>query len=327
MGTVTPSLAEARSGDERAFADLIAGYRHELQVHCYRILGSNQDAEDALQETLTAAWRGLKGLEHEAALRSWLYRIATRCSLRLAEKRPRRVLSWDHGPARSPAEDLGEPVEEPIWLEPWIPTVSCADDPASRHADKEAVGLAYVAALQNLPPNQRAVLILREVLGFSAAEVAELLDTSVASVNSALQRARATLSGRAPALEEQSYASDREARDVVAAFVAAFDAGDVDAVVALLSADVRFTMPPLPAWFDGRDAVGAFLGNRVFATAWRAVRLELDGTPSLGCYQQRDGVFRLSALMLLDVAGGRITWIASFLDPALLRRLGLPQQL
>ena len=314
------TLAAAQAGDQDAFAELVSPHRHELRVHCYRMLGSADDADDAVQETLLAAWRGLAGFQERSSLRAWLYRIATNACLRMADQRKRRILSWDHGPARSPDDDLGTPEKGP-WLEPWV-------EPAAAYERKETIGLAFVAALQHLPANQRAVLILREVLDFPAAEVAELLDTSVPSVNSALQRARQTVSARVPDREQQSApAIAEQERSVVADFVDAFERGDVDGLVSLLAEDVRFTMPPLPAWFDGREDVAGFLARRVFATPWRATPVAVSGQPALACYQEIDGVFRLSALNVLTLEEGRISWIASFLDPALLARLGLPAAL
>jgi len=311
------TLAEAQAGDHDAFAGLVAPHRHELKVHCYRMLGSADDADDALQETLLAAWKGLSGFEERSSLRAWLYRIATNCCLRMAEQRTRRMLSWDHGPPRSPDDDLGEPEPGP-WLEP-LP------GPDTAYERKESVALAYIAALQHLPPNQRAVLILREVLDFSAAEVADQLDTSVPSVNSALQRARATVADRVPALQPATAAATlEEDQRAVEAFMEAFERRDVDGLVRLLAEDVRFTMPPLPAWFDGREDVAGFFARRVFATPWRAQQVEVNGQPALACYQQVEGVFRLSALNVLTLSGGRVTWIASFLDPASLARLDLP---
>jgi RNA polymerase sigma-70 factor (TIGR02960 family) len=314
------TLAAARAGDQDAFAALVAPHRHELRVHCYRMLGSAADADDALQESLLAAWRGLAGFEGRSSLRAWLYRIATNCSLRMAEARKRqRLLSWDHGPPRSPDDDLGV-VEAGPWLEPWT-------DPDTAYERAESISLAYVAALQHLPPNQRAVLILREVLDFSAAEVAEVLDTSVASVNSALQRARATVASRVPARDDVTAATAEQEQRALAAFVDAFERRDVDALVSLLAEDVRFTMPPLPAWFDGIAAVGGFFAHRVFATPWRAIEVRANGQPALACYQESDGVFRLSALDVLTFSAGEITWIASFLDPVMLSRLGVPLEL
>jgi RNA polymerase sigma-70 factor (TIGR02960 family) len=311
------TLDAARAGDHDAFATLVGPHRRELRVHCYRMLGSTDDADEAVQETMIAAWRGLQGFEGRSSLRAWLYRIATNRCIRMAEQRKRRMLSWDHGPARSPDGDLGEPVPGP-WLEPWT-------EPAAAYERKETIGLAYVAALQHLPPNQRAVLILREVLEFAAAEVADLLDTSVPSVNSALQRARRAISSRVPHLEP-GVAGDDVEQSVVAGFVDAFERRDVDALVNLLSRDVRFTMPPLPAWFDGLDDVAGFFERRVFATAWRATQLQVNSQPAMACYQEVEGVFRLSAVNVLTVVDGSVAWIASFLDPTVLARLGLPAE-
>ena len=310
-------LDRARGGDERAFSVLAGAYRSELRLHCYRMLGSMTDADDAVQETLLAAWRGLAGFAGRSSLRTWLYTIATRVCLRLAEQRPPRMLSWDAHPARDPLGDLGVPDAGTAWLEPWLPS---PDDPGELSARRESVSLAFLAALQLLPPNQRAALLLRDVLGYSAAETAELLDTSVASANSALQRARATLerSGVSPEATATAEASvaDRQAVD---AFVTAFEAGDVPALIDLLAEEVRFTMPPLPAWFDGRDDVAAFLEHRSLVTPWRVRRrLIVNGAPALLADQWRDGEWHLSALMVLTIRDGRVAWIASFLDPATL---------
>jgi RNA polymerase sigma-70 factor (TIGR02960 family) len=314
------TLAAAQAGDHDAFAELVGPNRHELRVHCYRMLASADDADDALQETLLAAWRGIAGFQERSSLRAWLYRIATNVCLRMADQRKRRMLSWDLGPARSPDDDLGDPQAGP-WLEPWLDRT----DPDAAFERKETIGIAYVAALQHLPPNQRAVLILREVLEYSAAEVADLLDTSVPAVNSALQRARQAVETRMPGLEQHSTVALAEGeRSVLSDFVDAFERRDVDALVSLLAQDVRFTMPPLPAWFDGRDDVVGFFARRVFATPWRARPIEVNGQPALACYQERDGAFLLSALNVLTIEQGRVTWIASFLDPTLLARLDLP---
>jgi RNA polymerase sigma-70 factor (ECF subfamily) len=308
-------LDQARAGDADAFADLVAPHRRELTMHCYRMLGSVDDADDAVQEALMAAWRGLSGFEGRSSLRSWLYRIATNVCLRMAQRRPRRLLSWDRGPARDPVGDLGSPVTDDHWLDPWI---EAGDDPAEWYARREAIELAYVAALQRLPPNQRAVLILRDVLDFPAADTAELLDTSIASVNSALQRARATL---AKHTDRPAEPVDAERRAVVDAFVAAFEKGDVPALVELLAEDVRFTMPPLPAWFAGRTDVAAFFAQRSLVTPWQVRRrVQVNGQPGLLGYQLHEGGWRPGALLVLDFAGTRIGWIASFLDPAHLSR-------
>jgi len=251
-------------------------------------------------------------------VRTWLYTIATRASLRLAQRRPARVLSWDAHPARDPLGDLGVPDDGVAWLDPWI---SAVDDPAETAARREAISLAYLAALQQLPPNQRAALILRDVLDFSAAETAEILGTSVAAVNSALQRARASRAGAEGGGSADPARPAAEEQRAVDAFVAAFEAGDVAGIVALLADDVRLTMPPLPAWFDGIADVSAFFAERSMVTPWRVRSLvAVNGMPALVADQQVDGVWRPGAVMALGIRGSRIAWIASFLDPELLAR-------
>jgi RNA polymerase sigma-70 factor (TIGR02960 family) len=319
--TTTGDLAAARAGDQAAFERLVAGHRRELQAHCYRMLGSIQDAEDAVQESLLAAWRGIGGFEGRSSLRSWLYRITTNACLRLIERRPPRIRSFDHGPPCLDPADLGEPVAEPIWLEPW------PDDPAERYLRREGIELAFVAALQHLPGTQRAVLILREVLQLSAAEVAGVLETTPASVNSALQRARRTI-GTVPSQPAELAALGEDGqRALVDALVRAWEAADVDALTELLAEDARFTMPPLPAWFDGRGAVRGFVAERLFATPWRLVPMRCNGQPGFAAYQgdPAGGPFRLGGVNVLSVRGGRITEIASFLDPALRPHFDLPE--
>ncbi|MBV9796715.1 MAG: RNA polymerase subunit sigma-70, partial [Solirubrobacterales bacterium] len=241
------TLSRARAGDEVAFRELTDPYRRELQVHCYRILGSVQDAEDLVQETLLAAWRGLAGFEERASVRSWLYRIATnRClnALRDSERRPKEV-----------RRDLPPPtrVTEPLWLEPYPDTMledmpDTAPGPEARYETRESIALAFVTGLQYLAPRQRAVLVLRDVLGFQAGEVADMLETSEASVNSALQRARATLDSRAPRAGRERAPLPRspEERELLAQFTDKFEDGDVDGIVALLTQDALLTMPPEP---------------------------------------------------------------------------------
>ncbi|MFI0408431.1 sigma-70 family RNA polymerase sigma factor [Actinomadura sp. 3N508] len=325
-------LTRARAGDEAAFDVLVGRYRTELKAHCYRMLGSLQDAEDGLQESLLAAWRGLPGFEGRSSLRTWLYRVSTNACLRLASKRPRRVLSPDHGPPRRDVRDLGEPVTGPVFLEPWPDDVA-ADEPGpeASFAQRENVELAFVAALQHLPATQRAVLILREVLEFSAAEVASFLDLTPAAVNSALQRARKAVQERVPGPSQQTELAALGAdgrRELIDAFVTAWERADVDALVTLLADDVRFTMPPLPAWFDGRDDVARFFAERVFETPWRLVPLQVNGQPGFACYQRNpDGRFRMGAINVLSLRDGRITRISAFLDPALYPLFGLPEEI
>jgi RNA polymerase sigma-70 factor (ECF subfamily) len=299
------------------FEGLVARHRRELLAHCYRMLGSIQDAEDALQEALLGAWRGWAGFEGRSSARAWLYRICTNACLRLISRRPRRMLSPGYGPALKQTADLGEPVTGPVWLEPWpgdAPEASDERDPESDYLRRESVELAFVAALQHLPGTQRAVLILREVLEFSAAEVAELLDTTPASVNSALQRARKALG--APATSQRAELDalgDAGRRELVDAFVGAWERGDVEALTALLAQDARFTMPPLPAWFDGRADVAMFMRERLFETPWELRSITVNGQPGFACFQGG----KLGAINVLTIRDGRVTEIAGFVDPTL----------
>jgi RNA polymerase sigma-70 factor (TIGR02960 family) len=320
-------LARARAGDAAAFDRLVEPRRRALHTHCYRMLGSPGDADDALQETLLAAWRGLAGFESRSALGTWLYRIATNVCLRLMTQRPRRITSPDHGPAWQATAELGEPVTGPVWLEPW-PDEASHEDPANTLQRREHVALAFVAALQHLPGTQRAVLLLREVLEYSAAETAGLLDTSVASVNSALQRAQKTLRVRVPAA-----APPRPGEPALDAllqrFVSAWERRDIDAMVELLAEDARFTMPPLPAWFAGRRGVAMFFAERVFQTPWRLQPVRGNGQPGCACYLQQagDDRFRPGGVVLLRLRGGSIASIDSFIDPAVCRRFGMADEL
>ena len=255
-------LEAARGGDENAYRDLLEPYRGELHAHCYRMLGSVHDAEDALQDASLRAWRGLGKFEGRSSLRSWLYTIATNTCLNQISRRPKRVLPIDYGPAADPHGGPGEPVVESVWVEPYPDETLGVEDglaaPEARYEQRESVELAFIAALQLLPPNQRAVLILREVLGFSAQEVAESLDTSVASVNSALQRARKTVDDRLPEQSQQATLralGDDELSEIVERYVEAWEQNDFETVVEMLAEDATFAMPPLASWFGGREEI------------------------------------------------------------------------
>jgi RNA polymerase sigma-70 factor (ECF subfamily) len=248
-------LAAARAGDEEAYRRLVEPYRPELHAHCYRMLGSVHDAEDALQEVWLRAWRGLARFEGRSSLRSWLYTIATNTCLNLIARRPKRVLPIDYGPATDPHVAPGEPVVESVWLEPYPDEIVGIPDgfaaPEARYEQRESVELAFIAALQHLPATQRAVLILREVLGFSAKEVADTLDTTVASVNSALQRARAAVEDRVPDESQQATLralGDDELRRLVDRYVDAWERCDVEQFATMLAQDATFAMPPLATW-------------------------------------------------------------------------------
>lgn len=311
-------------GDEESFDRLIEPHRRELHAHCYRMLGSLHDADDALQETLLGAWKGLARFEGRSALRSWLYTIATNACLRMLEGRKRRELPGGAGPGDDPREPLGEPLAELVWIEPY-------PDELLRYENRESVELAYVAALQLLPPNQRAALILREVLGFTAREAADVLETSVASVNSALQRARATLDRQLPARSQQETLralGDERARALVSGFVDAWNRADVEGIVAMLTEEASFSMPPLPAWYRGRADIATFIAERVFATPWRFSELRVSGQPAMiGHRRDPDsGRYEFGALNVFTLDGDRIAAMTAFLDPELLARLRLPRE-
>ncbi|MGH2980676.1 MAG: sigma-70 family RNA polymerase sigma factor, partial [Solirubrobacterales bacterium] len=280
---------------------------------CYRMLGSVHDAEDALQEAFLRAWRGLPRFRQQSSLRSWLYRIATNTCLDTIARRPKRVLPVDYGPPSDPHDGPGEPVVESVWIEPYPDEQLGLEDglaaPEARYEQREAVELAFIAALQHLPSRQRAVLILREVLGFSAKEVAETLDTTTASVNSALQRARAAVDERTPDQSQQATLrslGDDGMREVVNGYVDAWDRGDIDAVVAMLTEDATFAMPPLASWYGGADLPGFLeVGPLSGEWRWRHVFVLASGQPALAFYswdeeQQTHLPFALNVLTLRD---------------------------
>ncbi len=287
------------------------------------MLGSVHDADDALQEALLGAWKGRSGFEGRSSLRSWLYTIATNASLRILEGRKRRALPGGTGSGDDPRAPLAEPLAESVWVEPY-------PDELLRYEDREGVELAYVAALQLLPPNQRAALLLREVLGFSAREVAEILDTSVASVNSAVQRARAKLERKLPARTQQETLralGDERSRELVARFVDAWNRSDVPAIVAVLTEDATFSMPPLPTWFRGRDDIAAFIsalleGARAIGATWRFEVTSAGGQPAmLGRRRNPDsGHYELGVLAVVTFEGELIAAITAFIGPGVLAR-------
>ena len=327
-------FSRACAGDGDAFQALTEPHRRELQVHCYRMLGSLQDAEDALQDTLLAAWQGLAEFEGRASLRTWLYRIATnRClnARRSARRRPAK--EWDI-PGVVPPEPTR--LGEVVWLEPFPDTlfegaIDVPLGPEARYQRTESISLAFVTALQRLPRRQLAVLILRDVLGFQASEVAGMLDSTVESVNSALKRARASLQRRWPpnADREPPPCADSPSEDeIVAKFVTAYESADVDALVALLTDDVFISMPPMPLEYEGRDIVARFFallfgGGRRF----KLVRTRANGQPAFGAYLRTStGVCRGVGLYVLDLKGNRICAMTRF-ENSVLPRFGLPESL
>ena len=328
------TLARARAGDEEAFRELTDPHRRELQLHCYRILGTMQDAEDLVQETLLAAWRGLEAFEGRASVRAWLYQIATnRClnALRAKSRRPQEV----------PA--MAQPLEptrwtEPLRLEPYPDALldeipDRTPGPSARYEAKEASELAFMVALQHLPPRQRAALVLRDVLGFPTAEIAEMLDTGEASVKGVLQRARATVETRLPAADRDRAPRPNSAREreLAGRFANAVESGDIDEVVALLTDDALLTMPPLPLEYQGQEAIGAFLRHRerVRGVPLRVVPTRANTQPAFGCYlpDADAGIARPRGLFVLTLDADAVAALTWFADTAVFRHFGLPQTL
>ena len=325
------TLARARAGDEEAFRALTDPYRRELQLHAYRIVGSAQDAEDLLQETLLAAWRGLERFEERASVRAWLYRIATNRALdalRASRRRPEELRRMTEMP---------EPTRygEAIWLEPYADALlegvpDQAPGPETRYEAKEATALAFIVGLQHLPPPQRAVLVLRDVLGFRAREVAEMLGTTQPAVNSLLLRARAAFDSRLPATgrERAPLPNSKLERDVIGRFADAIETGDIDAVVALLTEDAWLTMPPEPYEYQGPTVIGAFLRDRTDRRgAPRLVPTRANRQPAFGCYfpTPQTEIARPYALLVLTLEGGRISAITWFGAGSVLPQFGLPR--
>ncbi|MFE9746755.1 sigma-70 family RNA polymerase sigma factor [Saccharothrix saharensis] len=322
-------VASARAGDGEAFRAVVEPYRRELHVHCYRMLGSVHDAEDVVQETLLAAWRGIGGYEERASVRTWLYRIATNRCLNALRAVSRRV------PADQPELAFPEPSHhraEPLRLEPY-PDVLLDDvvdhgpGPEARYELRESVSLAFLAALQGLPAQQRAVLVLRDVLLFRAAEVADMLGTTENGVTSALKRARAAVAGDLPGRDRAPLPGSPRERQVVADFTRAFQAGDVAAIVAMLTDDVRLSMPPLPQEYHGPDAVGHFLASVALREDRRHVLVptRANGQPAYGLYVREPGtsVPHPHGMLVLTLAGDRIAALTRFHDNALLPAFGL----
>ena len=331
----TDLISRARAGDAEAFRELTEPHRRELQVHCYRMLGSFQDAEDALQDTLLAAWRGLGGFEGRASIRTWLYRIATnRClnALRSASRRPAKA--WDNPDVEPP-----EPTRlgEVVWLQPFPDALlegamGVPLGPEARYEQDEAISLAFVTALQLLPPRQLAVLVLRDVLGFHANEVADMLDSTVESVTSALKRARAGLRRRLQpnSGRELPPAPDSPAEQALAArFARAYESGNVDALVALLTEDISVAMPPIPLEYHGRDAVARFYASVISQDRpYDLVPTRANGQPAFGAYLRApaSGVRHGTGLYVLTLAGDRVRGVTRF-DNSVLPWFGLPRSL
>ncbi|MGH3728623.1 MAG: sigma-70 family RNA polymerase sigma factor [Micromonosporaceae bacterium] len=331
-----PDLPRARDGDNAAFARLVAPLRGELHAHCYRMLASSPDADDALQDALLRAWRGLRRFEGRSPLRSWLYAVATRTCLDLIDARGRRALPVDLGPSSDRAVLGDTPSTDVAWIGPYADAAPGrgVNTPEARYEQRESVELAFIAALQHLPGNQRAALLLFDVLGFSAAEIAATMNTSTTSVNSALARARKILAEKVPPPTQQQTLrtiGDARLREVVSAFSTALADGDADAMIALLTEDVTWSMPPLPHWYRGITAVTDFAQRVPLGScgSWRHLPTSANGQAAVALYLWDDAAatYLSWSITVLSMRGDRIAEITSFIGPGHFPLLGLPASL
>jgi RNA polymerase sigma-70 factor, ECF subfamily len=324
-------VVRAQEGDADAFRALVEAHRAELHAHCYRMLASYHDAEDALQDALLRAWRALPGFEGRSSLRAWLYKIATNAALDVAKRRSRRELPVSYGLPAVAGHGPNTPLVETTWVEPYpdhqLGGSETLASPEARYDQRESLELAFITALQTLPASQRAALLLREVLGFSATEIASQLGITVPAVTSALQRARQGLARRGAEPDQQRTArslGDEKARQLVEAFVDALERADTSALVGLLTQDAAWAMPPLPSWYRGPAAIGEFLTTFGFNERWRHRPAGANGQPALGCYtvDPATGTWVASALAVLSLRGERIAEVDYFLTGELLGRWG-----
>jgi RNA polymerase sigma-70 factor (ECF subfamily) len=323
-------LIAARAGDHEAFEVLVRGSVRELRAHCYRMLGSLHDAEDALQETLLKAWRSLGAFDGRADVRTWLYRIATNVCLDSLKHASRRVLPDSRLSPADPSEPPGAMVTEPIWLEPFPDRLLPDDsDPEARYSTRESVELGFMVAIHRLAPKQRAVFLLRDVLGWGVGEIATLLETTIPATKSALQRARALI--QADTNDKRSRPSPAEERDLLRRYMDAFEKHDVAALVALIREDAIMTMPPDPAWYQGRDAMLRFLSRWVFGMrpSLRVVATAANAQPAMAIYEKRaeSDVYEPLALQVLTFRESGIRQITGFVDPSLVSLFDLPREL
>jgi RNA polymerase sigma-70 factor, ECF subfamily len=328
-------IGAVRAGDESAFVVLVERYRRELQVHCYRMVGSLEDSEDLVQETALRAWRSRRAFEGRSSFRAWLYRIATNACLDALQRRSPRVLPMDVASAANPQRELPSPSESP-WLDPYPDSLlervaSSEDEPDVAVVKKETIELAFLAAIQHLPPRRRAVLILRDVLGWSAKDTASALEVSVASVNSSLQRARATLRSRLPRRRVEWAPSDPSAseRALLGRYIAAHEHGDVDSLARLLREDVRASAPPLPLWYDGREALLTSARRSAAPDRFRFVATMANMQLAAGSYVRKPGesIYRPMGIDVLRIEDGLVAEITAFLRPDLFAHFGLPPAL
>jgi RNA polymerase sigma-70 factor, ECF subfamily len=329
-------LRAAAGGSSQAFSQLFEPYRRELFLYGYRLLGSLQDAEDLVQEVGMRAWMKLSTFEQRASLRTWLYRIATNLGCDLIEQRQRRSLPQYAVPASHPDDPAPAPGDESLWIDPLPDSmlVDRAGDPETRYVRRESVTLAFLVLLQSLPPRQRAILLLREVLDFRAQEVADLLDLSTAAVESALQRARSTLAERSHARGGEAVtatALDAATRALLDRYISAWEAVNIPAIVALLSEEATLAMPPYPWWFQGRAAIAAFFASLLADSApgtWRLLAVEANAQPAYVSYRRAaGGRYQAQSVTLLTILDRQIAELTCFLDPALCQRFGFPMEL
>ncbi len=331
MPSETEALTAARGGDRAAFEAVILPYRRELRAHCYRMSGSIHDADDLLQESLLKAWRAISGFEGRSSLRTWLYRVTTSACLDAVDQRKTRGLPVGLGNPTEPGSTMS-PKAEALWIEPCPEdmVVDAARGPDARYSARESVALAFLAALQLLPAKQRAVLILRDVLGWSAAECADLLQLTVPAVNSALQRARETLSRSDRARKERSQPEDESTRALLARYLRVWEEADVKGLVALLHEDAVLSMPPYDAWFKGAQAIADALEVMVLtpgsAGSFKLVPIRASGQPAFAFYQRDPATkqFRPASINVVEIAHGKVVEITAFLEPKLFPLFGLP---
>ncbi len=332
------ALAAARSGDGESFKSLADPYRNELLTHCYRMLGSLEDAEDQLQETYLRAWRRLETYEGRASFRAWLYKIATNACLDALEHRPRRILPFDQSADTPPHDASASQADEPAWIQPfpdkWLAPAS--PNPEALYDAHESISLAFMVALQVLPPRQRAILILSDVLGWSTPEISDNLGITVSSVTSLLHRARATMKQRNYPRSRESIRAgtpDAQTKDLLNRYLRAWETADIEGIIALLTQDASFPMPPAPLWIQGKEAVRAIISETILAGdargRWKLVAIQANGQPGFAFYRMNEAarIYQPFALQVLTVSDGLVTSVITFGFPAFFRYFNLPQSL